>query len=283
MVVERRLPSWFKVPLPGGHNYLRLKSLVRDNNLHTICEEGQCPNIGECWEYGTATFLILGDVCTRSCAYCAVTTGRPKAIDESEPSRVASAVQTLGLSHVVITSVNRDDVPGGGADIFARTIREIRALDSSCKVEVLVPDFMGSLSSLEVVMGACPDVLNHNIESVARMFPRVRPKGGYDRSIELLCEAKRMRPTTVTKSGVIVGMGETRDEVLETMADLREADVDVLTIGQYLQPSARHIAVDRFWSPQEFAELKDLGRSMGFKHVESGPLVRSSYHAHEQV
>ena len=283
MVTERRLAPWFKVPFPGGDNYLRLKRLMREHNLHTICEEAHCPNMGECWEYGTATFLILGDTCTRACAYCAVSSGRPRELDWAEPFHVAQAVKTLGLNYAVVTSVNRDDLPDGGADLFARTIRQIRAQSPECRVEVLVPDFMGSWEALNIVVDAAPDVLNHNIESVERMFPRVRPKGRYERSIELLARVKGSRPNMVTKSGIILGMGESRDEVVETMLDLREAEVEVLTLGQYLRPSHKHIPVHRFWSPDEFADLKVEGLEMGFSHVEAGPLVRSSYHAHEHV
>ncbi len=281
--IQRKLPSWFKVRSPGGDNYLRLKRLVGQRGLHTICEEAHCPNMGECWEYGTATFLILGDVCTRACAYCAVTSGRPGGLDAGEPLRVAGAVRTLGLRHAVVTSVNRDDLPDGGAGVFADTIRLIRAQAPGCTVEVLIPDFVGSREALRAVVDAAPDVLNHNIESVARMFPRVRPKGSYRRSIELLAQVKEWAPEMVTKSGIILGMGETQAEVLETMFDLREAECEVLTIGQYLRPSPKHIAIDRFYHPDEFAELKRQGLAMGFRHVESGPLVRSSYHAHEHV
>ena len=283
VVTERRLPPWFKVPFPGGHNYLRLKNLMSQHGLHTICEEARCPNVGECWEYGTATFLILGDTCTRACAYYAVTSGRPAPPDWSEPLRVAQAGKTLNLGYAVVTSPNRDDLSDGGAELFAQTIQRIKEQSPGCKVEVLVPDFMGSWEALKTVVNAEPDVLNHNIESVARLFPRVRPKGRYDRSIELLAEVKQLSTGMVTKSGMILGMGEKKDEVLETMEDLREAEVEVLTLGQYLRPTGKHIAVDRFWRPEEFAELKAEGKRMGFAHVESGPLVRSSYHAHEQV
>ena len=283
MATQRRLAPWFKVPFPGGDNYLRLKRLTREHNLHTICEEAHCPNMGECWEYGTATFLILGDTCTRACAYCAVTSGRPKQLNWEEPFHVAQTVKTLGLNYAVVTSVNRDDLPDGGAGLFARTIRQIKAQSPECRVEVLVPDFMGSWEALSIVVDAAPDVLNHNIESVERIFPRVRPKGRYERSIELLAQVKESRPNMVTKSGIILGMGESRDEVVETMLDLREAEVEVLTLGQYLRPSRKHIPVHRFWSPDEFADLKVEGLEMGFSHVEAGPLVRSSYHAHEHL
>ena len=283
MPVERKLPPWFKVPLPRGENYLRLKGLMREQRLHTICEEAHCPNMGECWEYGTATFLILGETCTRRCAYCAVHTGRPQGVDWAEPSRVARAVRNLGLRHAVVTSPNRDDLADGGAEIFGKTIRQIRAGVPGCKVEVLIPDFQGSREALVVVVLAQPDVLNHNIETVPRVFRRVRPRGSYDRSVQLLAWVKELDPGMVTKSGIIVGMGEEREEVLETMFDLREAGCDVLTLGQYLRPSEKHLPVHRFWHPDEFAEMKAEGLSMGFRHVEAGPLVRSSYHAHQHV
>lgn len=277
-----RLPQWLKVAMPGGPGYLELKRLMRGQQLHTVCEEAHCPNIGECWERGTATFMILGDICTRRCHYCAVTTGRPQGLDLQEPARLADTVQELGLRYCVITSVNRDDLPDGGAFIFAACINRIRAQSPDCKVEVLIPDFAGSQDALARVMAAGPDVLNHNIESVRRLFPRVRPKGDYQRSLDLLAQAKELSPAAVTKSGIIVGMGETQGEVVATMADLRAVDCDLLTVGQYLRPSAKHIAIDRFYPPEEFAELARLGREMGFKHVAAGPLVRSSYHADEQ-
>ena len=280
-MAERRLPPWFKVRFPGGENYRRLKGVMRDRQLHTICEEARCPNIGECWEYGTATFLILGDICTRACAYCAVTSGKPHALDVLEPLRVASAVAEMGLRHAVVTSVNRDDLEDGGASVYVETIRRIRERMPDCRIEVLIPDFQGD--ALRSLVDEGPDILNHNIESVARLFPRVRPKGDYRRSIELLAQAREWEPNMVTKSGIIVGMGESKDEVLDTMADLREADVGVLTIGQYLRPTEKHIEIARFYQPEEFAELKAAGSAMGFSHVESGPLVRSSYHAHEHV
>ena len=277
-----RLPQWLKVTMPGGPGYLELKRLMRGQQLHTVCEEAHCPNIGECWERGTATFMILGDICTRRCHYCAVTTGRPQGLDLQEPARLAETVQELGLRYCVITSVNRDDLPDGGAFIFAACINRIRAQSPDCKVEVLIPDFAGSQDALARVMAARPDVLNHNIESPRRLFPRVRPKGDYRRSLDLLAQAKELTPDAVTKSGVIVGMGETKDELVATMADLRAVDCDLLTVGQYLRPSAKHLAIDRFYHPDEFAELARIGREMGFKHVAAGPLVRSSYHADEQ-
>jgi len=281
MTVQGRLPVWLNVPSPGGENYRRLRSLIREQGLNTICEEASCPNIGECWEYGTATFLILGDVCTRACRYCDVTSGRPGPLNPLEPYHLAQTVQSMGLRHAVITSVNRDDLDDGGASVFAATIREIRKTSPKCTIEVLIPDFTGP--PLQTVMDERPDILNHNIETVERVFPSVRAKGNYDRSIRLLAEAKEMMPDGATKSGMILGMGEQLNEVLETMADLREARVDIVTLGQYLRPSEKHIPVARFWMPEEFARLKGEGLSMGFRHVESAPLVRSSYHAHEQV
>lgn len=280
--VRPRLPQWLKVAMPGGPGYLELKRLMRGQQLHTVCEEAHCPNIGECWERGTATFMILGDLCTRRCHYCAVTTGRPQGLDLQEPARLAAAVRELGLRYCVITSVNRDDLPDGGAFIFAACINRIRAQSPNCKVEVLIPDFAGSKDALARVMAAAPDVLNHNIESTRRLFPRVRPKGDYQLSLNLLAQAKELSPNAVTKSGIIVGMGETLEELVATMADLRAVDCDLLTVGQYLRPSAKHIAIDRFYPPDEFAELARIGREMGFKHVAAGPLVRSSYHADEQ-
>ena len=281
--VKRRLPEWFKVPFPGGEDYADLKQRVRAAGLHTVCEEAACPNIGECWGHShTATFMILGDICTRACAYCNVTTGRPHGLDTSEPARVARAVKDLGLRYAVITSVDRDDLPDGGAAIFADTVREIHAAVPDCKVEVLVPDFQGSRDALRQVMDAGPQVLNHNIETVRRVFRTVRPKGDYDLSLQLLRRAREMHPETPTKSGLMVGLGETADEVSETMQDLRDAGCALLTIGQYLSPSPKHHPVSRFYEPEEFEELAAQGLRMGFTHVASGPLVRSSYHAAEQ-
>ncbi len=277
-----RLPEWLKVRAPGSPGYIRLKNLVREQQLHTVCEEAHCPNIGECWGRGTATFMILGDICTRRCHYCAVTTGRPVGIDLQEPGRLAETVETMGLKYCVITSVNRDDLQDGGAFIFASCIRRVRERTPECRVEVLIPDFGGSWAALEKVVDQRPDVLNHNIESSRRVFPRVRPKGDYQLSLDLLAKAKELDQTTVTKSGIIAGMGETFDEIVETMGDLRQVDCDLLTVGQYLRPSAKHIPIDRFYTPAEFAELRRIGERMGFKHVASGPLVRSSYHADEQ-
>ena len=281
--IRPRLPSWFKVRSPGGPNFLRLRELMREHNLHTICEEAHCPNIGECWEHGTATFLILGDTCTRSCGFCAVKKGRPLGLDGLEPLRLARTVQTLGLRYAVITSVNRDDQPDGGAAIFADCIRQIRGLCPDTKVEVLIPDFLGNWEALATVVAAEPAVLNHNIESVPRLYDRVRPKARYERSLELLWRAKRMAPSPRTKSGMMLGLGETWEEIREVMADLREAEVDILTIGQYLRPSDRQLPIIKFYNPEEFLRLQEEGLQMGFRHVESGPLVRSSYHAHQQI
>ena len=280
--IRPRLPQWLKVRAPGSPQYIKLKGLMRGQSLHTVCEEAHCPNIGECWDRGTATYMILGEICTRACLYCAVTTGRPAGIDLQEPARLASAVKEIGLDYCVITSVNRDDLSDGGAFIFASCLTKIREESPSCKVEVLIPDFGGSWPALQKVMGARPDVLNHNIESVIRVFKKVRPKGDYRLSLELLAKAKDIAPEIPTKSGIIVGMGESHDELLETMSDLRQVDCDLLTIGQYLRPSRKHLPIDRFYSPTEFDELKEAGEAMGFKHVASGPLVRSSYHADQQ-
>ncbi len=271
-----------KVRMPGGPNYIELKDLLRSSELHTVCEEARCPNIGECWENRSATFMILGDICTRRCHYCAVTTGVPTGLDIMEPDRLARTVKRLGLKYCVITSVNRDDLADGGAFIFAMCIRKIREEIPGCKVEVLIPDFDGSLPGLRTVVKARPDVLNHNIETTRRVFPRVRPRGDYQRSLDLLAGAKELDPTLATKSGIIVGMGEEREEVVDTMKDLRGVDCDLLTIGQYLRPSQNHLPIARYYTPMEFEELRVIGDSLGFKHVASGPLVRSSYHADQQ-
>jgi len=278
-----RKPPWLKVRAPGGPSYLRLKGLMREWNLHTVCEEARCPNIGECWEELTATFMILGDVCTRRCGFCAVSHGRPTWEDWTEPERVGRAVGALGLEHVVITSVNRDDLADGGAELFARTIRAIRAEAPACRVEVLIPDFQGSEPALLTVVAARPDVLNHNIETVRRLYREVRPGARYERSLELFARARRHAPGMLTKSGIIVGLGEMREELLGTMWDLRGAGVELLTLGQYLRPSPRHLPIARFYPPDEFRELAALGEAMGFRHVEAGPLVRSSYHAKRQA
>ena len=278
----RRLPPWLKVKFPGGPNYIHLKNMMRTAELHTVCQEAQCPNIGDCWERRSATFMILGAICTRRCHYCAVTTGRPTGIDLEEPERLARSVQHLGLKYCVITSVNRDDLADGGALIFAMCIRKIREMVPGCKVEVLIPDFEGSLAALRTVIKAQPDVLNHNIETAQRVFHRVRPKGDYDRSLELLARVKELDPDTPSKSGIIVGMGEELEEVVETMKDLRSVGCELLTVGQYLRPSEKHIPVARFYRPEEFDEIRHIGEGLGFKHVAAGPLVRSSYHADEQ-
>ena len=282
MAQKRRLPPWLKVTMPGGPNYLELKELIRGGGLHTVCEEAHCPNIGGCWERRTATFMILGDICTRACAYCAVQSGRPTGLDLQEPARLADTVVRMGLKYAVITSVNRDDLPDGGAFIFAQCIHQIRKRLPGCKVEVLIPDFEGNWDALATVMAAAPDTLNHNIETVRRVFHRVRPRGDFDQSLELLARAKAIDPSAVTKSGMMVGLGEAWDEIIENMRELRSVDCDLLTIGQYLRPSDKHIALDRWYTPQEFDELRREGEALGFRHVASGPLVRSSYHADEQ-
>ena len=282
MVRERKLPPWLKVKAPGGSNYLELRDLLRGSQLHTVCEEAHCPNIGECWERRTATFMVLGDICTRACAYCAVTSGRPTGLELQEPVRLAETVARMGLRYAVITSVNRDDLPDGGAFIFAQCIRQIRKRVPNCKVEVLIPDFEGNWDALGTVMEATPDTLNHNIETVRRVFHRVRPKGDFDQSLELLSRAKALDTGAVTKSGMMVGLGETWDEIIENMRELRSVDCDLLTIGQYLRPSEKHVPLARWYTPEEFEELRLEGEALGFRHVASGPLVRSSYHADEQ-
>ncbi len=276
-----RLPSWFKVTAQTGPDYLEIKHTMDRLKLHTICEEARCPNRWECWNARTATFLILGDICTRRCHYCSVETGRPLAVDEKEPDRVAEAVQALGLRHVVITSVNRDELPDGGASVFAKTIWKTRRLNTHCTIEVLIPDFEGNEAALATVCVEKPEILNHNIETVRRLFPSIRPQGKYERSIELLRRAKEQGVTT--KSGLILGMGEALDEAREVMRDLRKVDCDIITVGQYLQPTRDHLPVVRFYDPSEFVMLKEEGLAMGFRHVESGPLVRSSYHAERQA
>ncbi len=282
--IRDRKPSWLKVRSPGGSEYLRLKSLMRTQSLHTVCEEAGCPNIGECWDAGTATFMILGDVCTRACKYCAVAHGLPTELDLDEPRRVAESVRTMSLEHVVITSVNRDELPDGGAGIYAETIRRIHTLVPGCSVEVLIPDFKGDEEALRVVQEAKPAILGHNLETVERLHPEVRPGGRYWRSISFLGAAKRIDASMLTKTGIILGMGEEEAELHQAMKDLREASVDILTLGQYLRPSLQHIPVARWVTPDEFADWKRVGEeTYGFKHVESGPLVRSSYHAKEQA
>lgn len=282
--IRSRKPAWLKVRSPGGPNYMRLKKMMRSGALHTVCEEAGCPNMGECWEAGTATFMILGDVCTRACKYCGVAHGMPTELDVDEPRRVADSVADLALEHVVITSVNRDELPDGGAGIYAETIRRIHEQVPGCSVEVLIPDFKGDEDALRVVVDAEPEILGHNLETVARLHPDVRPGGRYWRSISFLGAVKKMNPSMLTKTGIILGMGEEGPEIRQAMADLREAAVDILTLGQYLRPSAMHIPVARWVTPEEFAEWKRVGEEeYGFKHVESGPLVRSSYHAKEQA
>ncbi len=278
-----RKPSWLKVRAPGGGNYLHLKHLMRDLDLHTVCEEAHCPNVGECWEHGAATFMILGDVCTRNCAYCAVAHGRPPKYDPAEPERVAKAAVEMNLRHVVLTSVDRDDLPDFGAWVFAETIRLIKAASPDTSVEVLVPDFQGREASIRTVLEASPDIYNHNTETVPRLYKRCRPGGRYERVMEIFRVSKRLAPHIPTKTGIILGMGETLEEVEAVMKDLRDVDVDILTLGQYLRPSDGHIPLDRYVTPEEFRRLRDVGMAMGFRHVESGPLVRSSYHAWEQV
>lgn len=281
--LPERKPGWLKVRAPGGPNYLRLKQLMRELDLHTVCEEAHCPNVGECWEHGTATFMILGDVCTRNCAYCAVSHGRPPKFDPAEPSRVAEAARAMRLQHLVITSVDRDDLPDFGAWAFAETIRQVHEAVPGCSVEVLVPDFQGKHDSIRTVLEARPEIYNHNTETVPRLYKKARPGGRYERVMDIFRTAKRLAPDIPTKTGIILGMGETNEEVLAVMADLRAADVDILTLGQYLRPSDGHIALDRYVTPEEFRMFYERGMAMGFKHVESGPLVRSSYHAWEQV
>jgi lipoic acid synthetase len=278
-----RKPPWLKVRAPGGDNYNRLGALMRELGLHTVCEEAHCPNVGECWEHGTATFMILGDVCTRNCAYCAVAHGRPPVYDIEEPSRVASAVEQMNLRHVVITSVDRDDLPDFGAGIFAETIRQIKRRLPDCSVEVLVPDFQGDEDAMRTVLDAEPDIYNHNTETVPRLYKRCRPGGRYERVLRIFRFVKDVAPHIPTKTGIILGMGETIPEVEHTMRELRTVDVDILTLGQYLRPSAQHIPLDRYYTPDEFRALRETGLALGYRHVESGPLVRSSYHAWEQV
>jgi len=281
--LPERKPPWLKVRAPGGENYLRLRQLMRDLDLHTVCEEAHCPNVGECWEHGTATFMILGDVCTRNCAYCAVAHGRPPKFDPAEPERVGEAAATMRLRHVVLTSVDRDDLPDYGAWAFAETIRQIKQRCPETSVEVLVPDFQGDEDSIRAVLEAEPEIYNHNTETVPRLYKRCRPGGRYERVMRIFTTAKRLAPHIPTKTGIILGMGETNEEVVAVMRDLRAVDVDILTLGQYLRPSDGHIPLDRYVTPDDFRRLREIGMELGFRHVESGPLVRSSYHAWEQV
>jgi lipoic acid synthetase len=274
-------PDWLKVRAPGSPNYTRLKGLMRELGLHTVCEEAHCPNIGECWHHGTATFMILGEVCTRACAYCAVSHGRPAPADPDEAARVGRAIETLGLSYVVITSVDRDDLADGGAGIFAETIRETRARRPECRIEVLIPDFQGKEAPLRTVLDARPDIMNHNVETVPRLYRMARSGGRYSRTLDLLDRSRQYAPDIPTKTGLMVGLGEEHDELVATFTDLRRAGCQILTIGQYLRPSAEHAPMVRYYHPDEFRELKRIALDLGFVHVESGPLVRSSYHAHE--
>src|SRR5436305_1177987 len=276
-------PAWLRAHAPVGENYHELKKLARQLHLHTVCESAQCPNIGECWSHRTATFMLLGDICTRRCGFCAVPKGRPGPIDWDEPRRVAEAVATLGLKHAVVTSVNRDDDNIGSARVFAETIREIRELTPDCRVEVLIPDFQGIEESLRIVLDAKPDVLNHNTETVPRLYRAVRSGARYERTLKLLEDAKKISPGMVTKSGVMVGLGESSEEMIEVFNDLGSRGVDILTIGQYLRPSKDHLPIARFYEPGEFVYLRNQALRFGFRHVESGPMVRSSYHAHEQA
>ena len=278
-----RRPEWIRVRAPSGENYERVQKLMRSKSLHTVCEEAMCPNLGDCWGRGTATFLMMGDVCTRTCGFCDIKRGVPNALDWFEPERIAQAVQSMNLHHAVITSVNRDDRKDGGAPIFAMVIRRIRHLHPGCSIEVLIPDFKGSLEALQIVMDARPEILNHNVETVPRLFKKVQPQDSYNWTRAILSNAKKMDPEVLTKSGIMVGLGEEIEEVKDVMRDLREWGVDILTVGQYLQPSRKHLPIQRYVHPDEFEDLKEFGMSIGFQWVESGPLVRSSYHAEEQV
>ena len=280
---RQRRPEWLKVKMPGGDSYFRLKELLRDQKLNTVCEDARCPNIGECWGVGTATFMILGEVCTRACRFCAVKTGLPPEYDIHEPTRVAAAIEKLNLKYAVITSVNRDDLADGGAYVFAETIRRTRELNPDTKIEVLIPDFHGNVDSLKIVAEARPDVLAHNVETVPRLYRAVRPGSQYPRSLELLRNAKSFGFPMTTKSSLMLGLGEFRDEILKVLNDLRESDVDIVTLGQYLQPTRDHLAVEKFYTPDEFCEYRDCAYSLGFRYVASGPLVRSSYHAELQA
>ncbi|MCA9940645.1 MAG: lipoyl synthase [Anaerolineales bacterium] len=279
----RRRPEWIRVRVPSGESYQNLKHLMRSKQLHTVCEEARCPNIGECWGAGTATFLIMGDTCTRSCGFCDIKTGRPAPLDWNEPERVAQAVKAMNLRHVVITSVNRDEREDGGAPIFALVIQRIRELQPGCTIEVLIPDFKGSAAALKIVMDTRPEILNHNVETVPRLFKKVQPQDHYEWALTTLRQAKQMEPDVLTKSGIMVGLGESLDEVVTVMADLADCGVDILTIGQYLQPSKKHLPVERYYMPAEFETLSQKGYELGFKWVESGALVRSSYRAEQQV
>ena len=281
--IAGRKPAWLKVKAPGGPNYAHVRHVMRELKLNTVCEEAHCPNVGECWEHRAATFMILGDVCTRNCAYCAVAHGTPNTLDTDEPRRLAEAVAAMGLKYIVVTSVDRDDLPNGGAEQFADVVKETRLRLPEAQVELLIPDFKGNEAALKIVVEAKPDILNHNLETVRRLYRLARPGGRYDRALELLARAKAMDPALPTKSGLMVGLGEEWEELLTAMRDLRSVGVDLITIGQYLRPSASHLPVARFYTPDEFAELRRVGLELGYRHVESGPLVRSSYHAWEQA
>ena len=276
-------PDWLKVRVPSGPAWARLRKLLREKNLHTVCEEARCPNVAECWGQGTATFMILGDICTRACRFCAVTTGRPVGLDLEEPERVADAVELMDLRHAVITSVNRDDLADGGAEIFAETIRAVRRRCPETTVEVLIPDFQGNAAALAIVMEEAPEILNHNVETVPRLYKAVRPGARYQRSLDLLRRAKELRPEAITKTGVMLGLGETAGELDSLMTDLVRHSVDILTAGQYLQPTPAHLPVERFVPPDEFRAVAARGKAIGLRHVEAGPLVRSSYHAANQI
>ena len=280
---RRPRPDWLRVRVPSGPTWGRLRSLLREKNLHTVCEEARCPNVAECWGQGTATFMILGDICTRACRFCAVTTGRPVGLDLEEPERVADAVELMDLRHAVITSVNRDDLADGGAGIFAETIRAVRRRCPDTTVEVLIPDFQGDWAALAIVMEEDPEILNHNVETVPRLYKAVRPGARYQRSLDLLRRAKELRPGALTKTGVMLGLGETAEELDALMGDLVRNSVDILTAGQYLQPTPAHLPVERFVPPDEFRAVAERGKAMGLRHVEAGPLVRSSYHAANQI
>jgi lipoic acid synthetase len=282
-VMPGKRPEWLRVRVPTGEHYEELRQLMRSKALHTVCEEARCPNMGECWGHRTATFMILGSVCTRSCGFCAVATGRPMALDWAEPRRVAEAAKQMGLRHVVVTSVNRDELKDGGATLFAATIRWVRRLLPDATIEVLTPDFKGSRDALQVVLDARPDVFNHNVETVPRLYKRVRPQAMYTRSLDVLATAKALRPDAPVKTGFMLGLGETHEEVVALLGDLRDRQVDIVTIGQYLRPTPDHLPIERYYTPEEFREYARLGTAMGLRHVESGPLVRSSYHAWDQL
>jgi lipoic acid synthetase len=279
----RRHPDWLKVKIAGGKNYVKMKSLLKNAKLHTICEEAKCPNIAECFNNGTAVFLILGDICTRNCGYCNVMHGVPNTLNENEPKNVAESVKQLNLKYVVITSVTRDDLEDGGASVFCETIKKVKDLNNNCKIEVLIPDFKGNMESLNDIIYSKPDVINHNIEVVKELFPEIRPEGNYENSITLLKNIKKINGKIKTKSGFMIGIGENKNQILKTMDDLINADVDFLTIGQYLQPTKKHAEIKKYYTPEEFEEFKEIGLKKGFKHVESGPLVRSSYHAEKAL